>query len=166
MTRQQCLVLYIAYSRPCVDIWDHNRSIDQLSTPKYNTQKEKHSFQNNQCRNRQSDQKGISECQFSDFDQIQSSNSKSKSIIWIYRRTRWTTHWQPAKFRQVGRCPTNRNLFDTLDVFMTRSAYLATVQYWPRLAPEAAVRNRCSHYQCVHEGRQRLQDGLKFERLL
>jgi hypothetical protein len=39
---QQFLVLYIGYSRHQVDVRAHHWTIDHLSTPKLNTQKEKH----------------------------------------------------------------------------------------------------------------------------
>jgi len=82
--RKHCLILYIG-SRHHVDIWDHTRTIDHLSSPKYKTQKEKHWFQNNQYCNLQRIYKVITGCWISDFDQILLSNIKTKSRLWNYR---------------------------------------------------------------------------------
>jgi len=43
----------------------------------------------------------IIRCWISGFGKMQLSGSKNKSIIWIYKWTRWTTCWQPAQFRRV-----------------------------------------------------------------
>ena len=98
MDPQRLLVLYILLSWHLMDIWDHNCTIDCLSTAKYWIQKAKRWFQNDQFCNLQCYQKGISGSQFTDFDQLQLSNSKSKSIIQIDRRTRGTTRRLPAQF--------------------------------------------------------------------
>jgi len=100
-----------------MDIWDHNRTIDRHSCPKYQTQNKKHWFQNDRYCNLQSVQKCIAGCSISDFNQILLSNSKIQSIIRIYRRTHWTTRLQPTQFRLVGRFPSNRTRIDSSGVW-------------------------------------------------
>jgi len=46
-------------------------------------------------------QKVIIRCWISSFGKIQLSGSENKSIIWIYKWTRWTTRWQPTQFSWV-----------------------------------------------------------------
>jgi len=77
---QRFLVLYIGSSWHCANIWDHNCTMDCLSTIKDRTQKAKHWFHNDRCCNLQSDQKGISGCYFTDFDQVQLSNSQARAL--------------------------------------------------------------------------------------
>ena len=53
---------------------------------------------------------------------MQLSGSKNKSIIWIYKWTRWTTRWLPAQFKRV--------------VYFHRTVPELTVQvHWPPRQP-------------------------------
>ena len=107
---------------------------------------EQYWFQNNQYCNVQNMQKVIVGCWKCDFDKILLLYSKNKSIIWIYRWTRWTTRWQPAQFRQVVRCPSNCTRIDGSGALTTRTANVETGRFWPVPGSEAPVLNRC--YWC------------------
>ena len=91
-------------------------------------------------------QKHIIGCWKRHFNIIQLTNSKNKSLIWIYRWTRWATHWRPAQFRRVGSLHLNRTRVDGSGLLTTRTANLAVVRFGPRPGPEVTVRNRCLHY--------------------
>jgi len=56
-----------------------------------------------------------------DFDKILFTYSKSKSLHWIYRWTRWATQWQPAQFKCVGSLPLNCTRVDSSGIWTTRT---------------------------------------------
>jgi len=85
-----------------VDLRTHNRIIVLLDWPKYIILKVKHGFQMNRYCSLQNFQKPIIGCWKRDLDKILSRNCKKKSLIPIYRWTRWATSWQPAQFERVG----------------------------------------------------------------
>jgi hypothetical protein len=97
-----------------MDSWIPNRTIDHVYRQKYRIYKERNRFQNNQYCKLQNIQNVITGCWICDFDKMLLSNSKNKRTIWIYRWTNWTTHWQPAQFRWVGRFPSTVRKFMTL----------------------------------------------------
>jgi len=110
---------------------------------KYNIPKVKYRFQINLYCKLQSIQKHIIGCWKRHFNIIQLTNSKNKSLIWIYRWTRWATRWQPAQFRRVGSLPLNRTRVDGSVLLTTGTANLATVRFGAGLGPEVTVRNHC-----------------------
>jgi hypothetical protein len=74
---------------------------------------------------------------------ILSTNSKNKSLVSIYRWTRWAIGWQSAQFRQVGILPLNCTQVDCSGLLTTQTANLATVRFGPGPGPEVTVRNHC-----------------------
>jgi len=99
-------------------------------------------------------QKEIIGCWISNFDNRLLSNSKNRSILWIYSRT----CWQPAQFRGVRRLPSNRTWIESSGILLSRIPDLATVLFWPRPGPKAMVRNCRQHsiwptrqvFTCAH----------------
>jgi len=139
MERQQFWVLHIGYSRHRTDTWVQKRTIDRCYRQKYNKLQRKHEFQHNRYRKLQNMQHKIIGCWLSHFDIILLLKSNKKSIIWIYRWTRW----QPTQFRWVGRFPLNCTQIDGLGVLTTQNTNLAMVRFWPGTRPERTVRCHC-----------------------
>jgi len=155
---QRFLVLHIGYSGYRAVTSAHNRTIDSLVTQKHTTDIEKYWFQNNQDCNLQTMQKVIIGCWKYNFDKIVLWNSKNKTIIWIYTLTRWTTCWQPARFRRVMRCPSSRTRIHGSGVLTTRTTNLKWGRFRPEPGPEALVQNRCYHYRCmISKSKEHLQ---------
>jgi hypothetical protein len=71
------------------------------------------------------------------------TNSKNKTLIWMYRWTRWATCWQPVQFRCVGSLPSNRMQDNHSVLLTTQTANVATVMFGPGPGPEVTVRNGC-----------------------
>ena len=90
-------------------------------------------------------QKVIIGCWIHDFDIIVLLHCNNNSIIWIYRWTRWATHWQPAHFRRIGRFPLNHTRIDSSGVLTTQTANFGLVSFRPGPGPDATPRNRCQH---------------------
>ena len=143
MERQHFLVWYIGWSRHCTDIWALNWTTDRLSTPKSDSQNEKHQYHNNWYCNLQRIETVITGYWMSDFDWIPLSNCKSKRIISIYRRIRWTTCWQRAQFRRVGRFPSNCTRIHIVGLSRARSIIRGTFRFGPEPSPETTVLNSC-----------------------
>ena len=78
----------------------------------------------------QSMQTHIIGCWKRDFDKILLTNSKNKSLIWIYGWTRWATRWQLTQFRWIGSLPTNRSRVDSPGIVTTWTANLANGSVW------------------------------------
>ena len=89
----------------------------------------KHRYQINRYCKLLNKQKHIVGCWKGDSDRILLTHCKYKSIIWIYRWTRWATRLLPARFRWVGSLPWNRTRVGSLDVLTTQTANLATVRF-------------------------------------
>jgi len=132
---QQFLVLHCWKSKNRAHIRAYNKTIDRLDRQQFNKSKEKHGFQSNRYRKLQNLQKQIIGCWICDFDKILLSNCNNKSIMWIYRWTRWATRSQPGQFRQVGWTPLNHTLVDCSGVLITQTANLPTVQFGPWPGP-------------------------------
>jgi len=130
-----------------MDIWAYNWTIDLLPGQKYVSLKEQHELKYCRSHTMQNVQSVITGCQMIDFDCVLQSNSKSKHVIWIYRWTRCTTHWEPGQFRRVRRCRWNRTRIDSSGLFKTRTANLPPVRFRSVTGPEVTVQTRCQHWQ-------------------
>jgi len=82
---------------------------------------------------------GIIQC---NYGKILLTNSKTKSLIWIYGWTRWATCWQPAQFSKFGSLPSNHTRLDSWRLLTTMTANWATVWFGPGPGPEVTVPTR------------------------
>jgi len=130
-----------------MDLRTPNSIIYRLDRRRYNLFKDKHRFKINRYRKLQNMHKHIIGCWKCDFDKILLTNCKYRSRIWIYRWTHWSTLWQPAHSRRVQTIPSNSTWVDSLGLWMSRSAMLATVRFGHFPRPKVMVRNHCQHYQ-------------------
>jgi len=110
---------------------------------KYNILKVKHRYHINRYCKLHNMQKRIIGRWKRDFDKVQLTNCKYKSLIGIYSWTHWATRWKHAQFRRVGSSPSNRTWVDSSSFLMTRPSNLATVQFVPGPGPKLTVWNRC-----------------------
>jgi len=140
--RQQFQDLHIQYSRCHADLRVHNSNIDRLASLKYHISKVKHRYQINRHCKLLNKQKHVVGCCKCDSDKILLTHCNFKSLIWIYRWTRWATLWQRAQSRRVGSLPWNGTRVGSSGLMTTRTANLATVRFEPGSGPEVTVRNR------------------------
>jgi len=115
----------------------------QVAKQRHHLWKVKQRYQINRYCKLLNKQKHIVGCWKCNSDKILLTQCKYKSLIWIYRWTRWATGLQPTQFRWVGSLPWNLARVGSSGLWTTQTTNLAMVRFRHGPGPEVTVRNCC-----------------------